>query len=43
MPAIGAGHAREQKGTGIGSLLVPEQNKKSRPHGGFMPSGAPTG
>ena len=22
---VGAGHAREQKGTGIGSLLVPEQ------------------
>jgi hypothetical protein len=25
MPAVGAGHAREQKVTGIGSLLVPER------------------
>jgi len=67
---VGAGHAREQKGAGIGAFLVPEhkvarmaasykarpcpriersRNRRlsgsraqGRPHGGFMPSGAPT-
>jgi hypothetical protein len=27
---VGAGHAREQKGTGIGSFLVPEHKKVAR-------------
>jgi len=35
MPAVGAGHAREQKVTGIGSLLVPE-HKVARMAASYM-------
>ena len=39
--AVGAGHAREQKGAGIGAFLFPERQflpngRLGRPHGGFM-------